>query len=107
MSPAKAIVTGCGGDVVELVAIELDVVAEVGGADATTGESSDRNEQQARSSAAATAPVTVRPLTRPRYRFVLERLADYNLRKLLSGQCCLESAWTESIRRPNGNDAYA
>jgi hypothetical protein len=107
MSPAKAIVTGCGGAVVELVAIELDVVADVGGADATTGESSDRNEQQVRSSAAAATPITVRPLTGPRYRFVLEGLAEYNQPELLSGQCCLESAWTESIRRPNGNDAYA
>jgi hypothetical protein len=107
MSPAKAIVTGCGANVVEVVEVEVEVGADVGGAEATTGESSDRNEQQARTSAAARRPLPLRHRTRPRYRFVLGRLADYNLPELLSGQCCLESAWTESIRRPNGIHAYA
>jgi hypothetical protein len=63
MSPAKAIVTGCGADVVDVVDAEVDVGAVVGGADATTGESSDRNEQQARSSAAAKIQPTLRHRT--------------------------------------------
>jgi hypothetical protein len=61
MSPAKAIVTGCGDAVAEVV--DVDVVADVGGTVATTGESFDRTEQQVRRNAAVRMPLTLRPLT--------------------------------------------
>jgi hypothetical protein len=99
MSPAKAIVTGCGGGGV--VVVTGDEVVVVGCAASTTGELFGPLELQATRSAGTTQP-TLPHRTGARYRFVVGGLADYNLRKLLSGQCCLESAWTEPIRRPTG-----
>jgi hypothetical protein len=98
MSPAKTIVTGCAGAAVVLV-IDDEVVVD--SAPSATGESCEPPEQQATSSAGTIQP-TLAHRTDQRYRFVVPGLPDYNLGKLLSGQCCLESAWTEPIRRPTG-----
>jgi hypothetical protein len=100
MSPAKAIVTGCGGGAV-VVVVDVDVVGKVVPVTWTTGESSDPTDEHATSSAATSQPA-LRHRTGKRYRFVVCGLSDYNLPELLSGQCCLESAWTEPIRRPTG-----
>jgi hypothetical protein len=98
MSPAKAIVTGWGGSVGAGARVD-DVVVESSGS--LPGEVVERPEEQATSSAAAMPPM-IRHRTGQRYRFVPSGPPDYNLPKLLSGQCCLESAWTEPIRRPTG-----
>jgi hypothetical protein len=83
-----------------LVVVDEDVVG-AGLVASTTGESSEPTDEQATSRAGAIQH-TARQRTAPRYRFVVVGLPEYNLVELLSGQCCLESAWTEPIRRPTG-----